>query len=78
MEAIINNEVEEFSNFLSEETKKNGDVIEMHNFYNISILNALWRIISGLNLHKSLKTNLILTYDLLSIWGDIIHAHYFL
>ena len=52
MEAIINNEVEEFSNFLSEETKKNGDVIEMHNFYNISILNALWRIISGLNLKK--------------------------
>jgi hypothetical protein len=46
MEDIINQEVEEFSNFLFEEWKKT-DIVEMHNFYNISILNALWRIISG-------------------------------
>ena len=47
MEAIINHEVEEFSGFLLEEATK-ADVIEMNNFYNISILNALWRIISGI------------------------------
>ena len=47
MEDIINHEVEEFSNFLFEETQKLDSCIEMHNVYNISILNALWRIISG-------------------------------
>ena len=50
MEDIINNEVEEFTSFIGEEVAKAKDnAIDMHNVYNISILNALWRIISGLS-----------------------------
>ena len=48
MEDIINNEVEEFSAFLMDEANKAEDgAIDAQNVYNISILNALWRIISG-------------------------------
>ncbi len=48
MEDIINHEVEEFSEFLLDEADKAEDkAVDMNNVYNISILNALWRIISG-------------------------------
>ncbi len=51
MEDIINHEVEEFSAFLLDEANKAEDgAIDTQNVYNISILNALWRIISGMEI----------------------------
>ena len=48
MEALINNEVEEFVTYLRQEAEAaTQNAIEIHNVYNITILNALWRIISG-------------------------------
>ncbi len=49
MEALINNEVEEFVTYLRQEAlAAPQNAIEIHNVYNITILNALWRIISGI------------------------------
>jgi len=48
MEDLIKNEVEEFVTFLRQEALSAPDnAIEIHNVFNITILNALWRIISG-------------------------------
>ncbi len=63
MEDIINNEVEEFSAFLLDESKKAEDnAIDVQNVYNISILNALWRIISG-NPNKIKKKKFLLHHN---------------
>ncbi len=47
MEEMVNNEVAEFIPFLLEEAAANNGAIVVSNLFNVSILNALWQIISG-------------------------------
>ena len=62
MEDIINTEVEEFSAFLMDEASKAEDgAIDAQNVYNISILNALWRIISGNHNENIIKSKFVIT-----------------
>jgi len=69
MEDIINNEVEEFSAFLLDESKKADDnAIDVQNVYNISILNALWRIISGNPNKIKKKKKFTLEHDMTWAW----------